>query len=736
MLPSESQHSSRFSATSYLADGLLITAVMTPRSPVTRASDPTGEAPAPPAKPSGSPPPAILLRAIGAVRVALVVVLAGALAATGCGKDTADDEAPSTFVPDPPSVYVAKVKNILVGLPPTEAELAQVTADPSALGSLVDGWMKTPEYQQKMMVFFELAFQQTQIAAIDFVDLVPPNGLGAGRATPLLIQNVRESFARTVMQLTSEGRPLSDAFKTRRFMMTPALMEFYAFLDTRRVDNNASVNDTFARGSQGLQISISTASGPIPIADTLNPASPSYMHWYSPDVATLTYPNDPTCNGIDPIVINANSLALHDFLYGELPNHRSPSANCNSRPGPMTEQVLPADFTTWKMVTIRPPNTGEPRTLFYDLPALRSSSELVLQTARVGFFSTPAFFVNWPTNSSNQMRVTLNQSLIVATGTAIEGQDPTSPPTKPGLDNEHSAPGSPCIGCHQQIDPTRSILSATYSWFYYPATDAALMRQPGLFAFQGVIAPMRTIDDFASLLASHPLVPQAWGQKLCYYVNSAACDPEDPEFLRVVGEFSSSGLNWNKLVREVMISPITTNAAPTTTGKVNGQIVAVARRDHLCSALNNRLGFVDICQLDTTVRRQVSPIALIISGMPSDGYGRGSTVPVLPNDPTLFYRAGLENVCATISAMVIDAMPNPQQPGARQWSSTQSGAAINDFVSLVMAMPPSDPRAAQANTILTSHFNAAMQSGATARDSLRSTFVAACLSPSFIGIGM
>ena len=59
--------------------------------------------------------------------------------------------------------------------------MAQVTADPSALGTLVDGWMAMPEYQAKMMVFFELAFQQTQITAADFTDMIPPNGLGVGQ---------------------------------------------------------------------------------------------------------------------------------------------------------------------------------------------------------------------------------------------------------------------------------------------------------------------------------------------------------------------------------------------------------------------------------------------------------------------------------------------------------------------------------------------------------------------------
>jgi hypothetical protein len=247
---------------------------------------------------------------------------------------------------------------------------------------------------------------------------------------------------------------------------------------------------------------------------------------------------------------------------------------------------------------------------------------------------------------------------------------------------------------------------------------------------------MRTIDDFAQLLADHPLVPEAWAQKLCYYANSAPCNPTDDEFKRVVAAFADSNMSWNTLVRELLASPITTNASKTTTGATNGNIIAVSRRDHLCAALNSRLGFVDICQLEAVVGRQQSGIAQIISGMPSDGYGRGSTVPVLPNQPTLFYRAGLENVCSAVAALVIDAAANPSQPGAKQWSSTKPDAAIADFVSTVMAMPPSDPRSAQATSILTSHYQGAVASGANARDSLRSTFVAACLSPSFIGIGM
>jgi len=670
-----------------------------------------------------------------------VALVAAAAAWAGCGNDTAGpgDDDGTPFVPDPPAVYVAKVKNVLVGLPPSDDEIAKVAADPGQLGGLIDGWMQLPQYQQKMMVFFELAFQQTQINATDFVDIVPPQGLGNGRAIPLLVQNTRESFARTVLELTRQGRPLTEAFTTKQLMMTPALMELYAFLDARQINDAAQVTDLFAKASPGMKIVMETAQGPIPLADSVNPASPNYMHWYTPDLTALTYP-DPTCSGLDPISFNVNSQALHALLYGEIPNHPGPNGNCPNRVGSaMSAQVAATDFTAWKLVTIRAPRAGEAHTAFYDLPALRAGTELVLATPRPGFFSTPAFFANWPTNSSNQMRVTVNQALIVATGAAIDGTDSTAPTTTPGLDAAHADPATACFGCHQQLDPTRSILSSTYSWFYYPQTDAALIKQPGLFAFQGVIAPMTTIDDFARLLASHPRVGPAWAQKLCYYVNSAPCKADDPEFMRVVDAFTASGGSWTTLVRELLASPITTAASKTATGVANGAVVAVSRRDHLCAALNNRLGFVDVCGLDTTLAGRgaaLAAIAQIVSGMPSDGYGRGSIAPVLPNQPTLFYRAGLENVCAQVAALTIDAKPNPNQPGAVAWSSAQPDAAIGEFVATVMALTASDPRAAQATSILSSHFQAAIQAGQTATDSLRSTFVAACLSPSFIGIGM
>jgi hypothetical protein len=640
-------------------------------------------------------------------------------------------------VSPPPAVYVAKVKNLLVGLPPTDDEIATVTADPTRLKTLIDGWVTLPQYTDKMKVFFELAFQQTQVSIVDFADQTSPRQADLNSTTsPLLVQNAVESFSRTMLQLVAQGSPLNDAMTTQSFMMTPALMEFYAFLDAWQVNDAGNVVDGFKVAHPTVNITVEAAAGPIPIAETLDPTNANYMHWYDPDVANAAT-TGPGC-GTDPIVYAANGVTLHYVLEGALDGRKNAAGGACSPYGGTASapQLTASDYTTWKMVTIRQPNAGETPTAFYDLPTLRSSSELVLTIPRVGFFSTPAFFANWQTNTSNTMRVTTNQSLIVATGAAIDGTDTTTPTTTPGLDAAHAAPGSACFQCHQLLDPTRSILAATYSWNYHDQTDATYAGELGQFAFEGVIKPVSSVADFGATLASHPLFAQAWVQKLAYYANSTACEPSDPEFQRIVGVFQSSGYSWSTLVRELLSSPLTTYAATSKTALDNGEVVAVARRDHLCAALNNRLGFTDICGLDATTNAQaLTTIPEIVSGLPSDGYGRGAIAPVLPNEPTLFFRAGTENICEAAAMLVIDPV-KAAAPTVKQWSSTNPTAAISDFVSSVMGLTTSDPRAAPASALLTSHFTSSVQGGATATDALRSTFVAACLSPSAVSIGL
>jgi len=98
------------------------------------------------------------------LKVTLFAVALGTACFTGGPPAPA---AATTFQADEPSVYVTKVKNLLTGEPASQDEINQVAnaSDPqSALASLIDTWMQTPQYTDIMMQFFELAFEQTQIS--------------------------------------------------------------------------------------------------------------------------------------------------------------------------------------------------------------------------------------------------------------------------------------------------------------------------------------------------------------------------------------------------------------------------------------------------------------------------------------------------------------------------------------------------------------------------------------------
>ena len=643
------------------------------------------------------------------------------------------DAGADAFVATAANVYVAKVKNVLVGLAPTDDEVNAVEADGAALGALVDGWMQLPEYDRKMMRFFELSFQQTQITSNDFADQVHGQlGLNPS-TTPLLLRNAEESFARTMLALTAAGHPFTEAMTTKQLMMTTALKELYAFLDTVEIDDDSNTFDHFRAEKRAIQIEAEAARGPIPISETLDESSPNYMHWYNPDV-TVAGAGVPGCQQ-DPVLLPTQAITLHYLLLGSIDGHKLIDESlCPVWNGtPSASQLTAHDFDDWTMVTLRDAAAGETTTTFYDLPSLRTATELVVSMPRSGFFSTPAFFANWPTNVSNQMRVTMHQTLIVATGSSIDGTDTTVPSATPGLDVAHASDAA-CESCHRLLDPTRSIASSTWTWNYHNQHDVTWTAEPGLFAFRGVVQPVKTISDFGATLAAHPLVASGWTQKLCTYVNSAPCDESDPEFQRIVALFETSNHSWRALVKALVTSPLTTHAADTVTARTNGEVVAIARRDHLCAAIDARLGLDGAC--DAIGADSAATIPAIVSGLPSDAYGRGAVAPILPNEPTLFFRAGIENICESLATDVVD--PVSVAPStAKRWSSANADAAIDAFVHEVMALPSSDPRAAPAVALLKAHFASALeQPGMTATDALRSTFIVACSAPSTISIGL
>ncbi len=666
------------------------------------------------------------------------------------------------FQADSPFVYVDKVKNILTGLPATQAEVDGVanagdaTAQQAALVALIDTWMARPEYTQKMMTFFELAFQQTQLSQTDFTEIVPNgNGsIGTSPAVNLLIENAKESFARTVLELGTEGQPFTAAFTTTRYMMTPALAELYAYMDWNQVSDTLKVTDAFATLMKTNGVTV-TDTAPIDYAtETINSASPNFMHWYLPGLNAVqpASPSNPApfCQVDTRTWVSTNNANMpsahlvHLLLYGGFESYKfnTTGGSCNAYQGGTNVNAIltptAGDFSTWKMVNVRPPNGTEGSTKFWDVPALRSATEIVTKIPRVGFFSTPAFHANWQTNTSNQMRVTINQAFIVALGAQVDGTDSTPLSmignNPPGMDQAHVSAGAACVGCHQVLDPSRSILMASWTDGYGTQTNTTLPK--GWFVFNGVVDKnIGNLTDFGTALVSHPLFADAWVQKLCFFVNSQGCDPTDPEFLRIRDDFKN-GFSWKKLVEDLLSSPITTNAVATKTTTTEGEMVSVTRRDHLCRLLDSRLGLADSCGLDA-IAKTSTQIEQIAGGLPSDGYGRGAPIPVLPTDPTLFYRAGLENVCENVANIVVDNTKPPANAVTYSSATTASqNAAIADFVANLMAIVPDDPRSSVMTQKLTAHFSAAVANQATKTDALKSTFVVACLSPNVAAIGM
>jgi hypothetical protein len=630
---------------------------------------------------------------------------------------------------------LAKVKGLLTGLPPTDAEVQAVQADPKALRGLVEQWIATPQHTAKMLGFFSNAFQQSQAVSADFSDQLDE---AQGALDARLLANLRESFARTALQLVQEGQSFTSTMTTRRFMLTPRLMLLYAYLDAIQVDDSGGSVDLFAQANPGFKFTLTAKSGVIPLSETLDRQSPNYMIFYAPQLIGPAY--DGLCPQ-DPIVYDGRdgqssvSASLYVTLQGRPKSFSVLDGNgkqhgCQPPAFPDAYQPLTVtDSQEWHMVEVVQAAPDQGVSSVVDLVNFRTGGNLLLRTPRIGFFTTPSFLAEWNTNNSNQARVTANQTLIVALGHAISPQNATLPPSTASVDLQHAPQGTACYACHQSLDPMRQFFRQQYSYYFHPQTDPDEISLAGSFGFRGVALTGRSIVDLAGRLAAHPDFAGAWVQKLCTWANSARCDETDGEFARIATIFADSNYNWNTLEKILFSSPIVTYLAPTRTVSQGGEVFPVSRRDHLCGALSNRLGITDACGLDvnTVLPQDLRTVQFIARVLPSDSYSRGAEEPVLANDPDLFFRTGMENICAIFAARLIDA-----SSGTR-WSSSSPDTAIADFVHTVMGVGAG--RDATPLSILGEHFQSAKAAGLSASDALKSTFVISCLSPSVVGMG-
>jgi hypothetical protein len=392
------------------------------------------------------------------------------------------------------------------------------------------------------------------------------------------------------------------------------------------------------------------------------------------------------------------------------------------------------------MVNVRAPKTDDERTVFWDVPKLRDpkTTELVMSIPRIGFMTTIAFFANWPTNPSNQYRVTLNQAIIVALNKSFDDRGNTIQIAETSVDSMHITPGSVCFGCHATLDPMRDFYKQSYSLYFFQQLDMNNPKNPipqqATFAVDDV-PPTRGvgIEALAKGMATHPRFATGWTQKLCTLANSEECVEEDPEFKRVAEAFRKSNYNFKTLVKELFTSPIVTFASKTKTSDTHGVVMSIARRETFCARLSHRLGGKDVCNMtgESTLPRIAGQAKNLSLGVPGSAYSRADEKPMMPHDPNMFFIAGTEKLCSAVAGQLVDGGPT-----TRWASKTQKDQAIVEFTEQLMGVPPSDPKHDAVIDILNRHYAAAVAAKETPSDALRSTFTVACSSPLGVSQGL
>jgi len=660
---------------------------------------------------------------------------------------------------------VRKVKNLLIGLPPTDADYATVASSGVAgLQSLINTWTTDSQtvgyFKGKMVTLFRNVFQQSGFSPMDDFkpqllenggfDFGPLGTAAVGDDTyARLIQNIKDSFALTAWQTVAEKRPFTDVLTTQRYMMTTALKTVYVQIEMPN-------DQPYSFGVSGTKLPWS-----VDMSGTAIPLATSLGNMVFDDEAPVAKPGfllQPTCQGTAGLVNAFTGYAqLFQRLIGFTPRYPFvASPTCWEHPS--KPYITAADTSDWQWVTVKAKASTDAYPKTYDVPTMRTLTTLPLALPRVGFYTTPAFLALWSTNDSNQHRVTANQTLLVALGQSFTSAASIVPLSEPGLDPSHAVVGTECYGCHKSLDPLRQFWANQLDFndrndFPTGGTFSGGAKNPRPTTTGGVLAFGSVNTSGANMLALGPLLEQvmdqsdpnqpisrfaiAMTQQLCYFANSAGCLESDPEFRRVALAFQNSSYDFPTLVLQLFSSPLVTNASDTATADEDGVSISIARRDQICAALSNRLGIADVCALAVPLPSSTQNATLtIVSSVAADAFSRGSEIPVTPGDPTLFYRAASEMLCENVATQVVDGTA-----GVSVYSSTSTAnvtSAIADMVTRIVGYPSTDTHYAQAVQILQGHYTAAMTgtTKATASNALRSTFALACQSPTSLSFGI
>ncbi|HLK89915.1 MAG TPA: hypothetical protein VKZ18_08475 [Polyangia bacterium] len=533
---------------------------------------------------------------------------------------------PTTFTPALAAPTCRKIKDLLVGLPCSDAEVSTVqTMGAAGLQQLIIGWETAsttqPMFEGKMLPFFRNMFQQVGFTATqDFKNQLLQNGgfdFGPFGTSAVgddvyfrLVQNLQDSFALTAWQMVKEGEPFKDVLTTQRFVMTTGLMSLYTQIEMP--DDEPYNFSGGANTAAKLQWKLDYVDT-ITLDDALNPSSPNYMTF---DDEKPANPSNSflfggsggftTCQGVGTgsatIVQFGGSSTnfsnptggyaqLFQRLIGYTPRYPFvASPTCWEHPS--KPYMTDADVSDWRWVTIAPKQSTDSYVQPYDLPSLRNLTTIKLALPRVGFYTTPAFLALWNTNDSNQHRVTTNQTLIAALGQSFTPDNQLVPLSEIGLASAHTTTTGECYGCHKSLDPMRmffgnqldfndrnDFVANPFSGSQPNPRPAAPLQAAFTFADVNWASPsggtnltalgplllQATDQDDTDPGGPLPLFAMAVAQQLCYWANSNACAPNDPVFRTIVADFVSSNYNFPSLVKELFSSPLLTGASATTT---------------------------------------------------------------------------------------------------------------------------------------------------------------------------
>jgi hypothetical protein len=601
-----------------------------------------------------------------------------------------------------------------------------------ALIDLIREWQKTEAYKAAMLNFFAYAFQQTQLENVAFGDW----RLGV-RAHPGLLPNMAESFARTAWHLIESKRPFTDTLTTQEYMLTPALAMLYAAMDAyvwasnRKMEIHASLKDKFER----LKITLQDQR-PIPLEETFNERSKDYLNFYLPKLKDSFV----LCDYYQPLVFTAadfrndptsiyyNLITVSQFAFSKPPASNFGCRLRTTQRGkatPVIPFLQPEDFTQWRWVKIRQPQNGETPTAFWEKSTLAKGDTLILNTPRIGFFTTPAFFFNWTTNSGNQHRVTINQTLAVAVGAVFDGTDDTLPLSLQAVDREHAAEGTPCYRCHRQLDPMRQFFAQNFSYHNYtnPLKSDPILGSYGVNGVQQNGQPgAQGLLQLANLLSQDARFPLTWVHRLCSYVNASPCDMKDSQLQKIAENFKNGGYNWHEMVAELFASSLVTYNEPSLTMMASQGVVPLVKKVQLCQILANRLNITHLCDLLDDIGQRV------LDTIPQITYSRGLTFSQPANDATFFFRGAIELICSKVALLVAGSRTTNERFGI-----DDIDAAINKMVEFMGVDSANQNDITQ---LLKEHYDSALQTSKNKVRSLQSTFTVACMSPYITGLGI